>query len=369
MAPPRFDTSDTAPSAPAGEREVRRRTIGRLGGLLICLGALLAALNSLTLDPTPAGWVFAVIGLALATGLACLVVDWERLPPVWLHAVPIAATLEVTAVAWGSGLRGTLYAWLYMVIGMMVAYVSRSRRVAGAYLALVAVCLAAPIVDPFVDSDDALRSILVGIPSVALVMALVTYLRERAEAGNRAYQELARIDPLTGVGNYRTLHERLDYEIARHLRHGRKFAVMLLDLDGFKTVNETYGHLEGDRVLREVGGALSTTVRDQDTVARQGGDEFSVLAPETAEPEIPALVRRINSALASIEIDGNPLTATVGWAIFPDDGETPQTLLGSADSALFTRKLEPAERQAGARAGSLRPVHDRGGAAASAGGA
>jgi diguanylate cyclase (GGDEF)-like protein len=232
---------------------------------------------------------------------------------------------------------------------------------------LICLCLAAPIADPFIGTDDALRNLLVSVPSLIAAVAIVTYFRERLEAGRRAYQELARLDPLTGVGNYRTLYERLEYEIARHERHGRRFAVLLLDLDGFKEVNETYGHLEGDRVLREVGRVLSRTVRDQDTVARQGGDELSVLAPETAGDEVPALARRLQQALATLTVGERALTATAGWAIYPEDGETTEALLASADAALLASKAGAPPGAAPARGPArLRAVGDTESPAASA---
>jgi GGDEF domain-containing protein len=102
--------------------------------------------------------------------------------------------------------------------------------------------LAVLLADPANASSDSLRNLLASGPTLVLTAVLVTYFRERLEAGKAAYQELSRRDPLTGVGNYRTLYERLEYEIARHQRHERRFAVLLLDLNGFKQVNETFGH-------------------------------------------------------------------------------------------------------------------------------
>ncbi|HEX8854639.1 MAG TPA: GGDEF domain-containing protein, partial [Thermoleophilaceae bacterium] len=150
---------------------------------------------------------------------------------------------------------------------------------------------------------------------------------------------------LTGVGNYRTLYERLAYEIARHERHNRRFVLTLLDLDRFKQVNEEHGHLEGDRVLREVGRVLAFSVREQDTLARQGGDEFSVLAPEADASDAEQLAARLSAALASIQVDGRPLTASIGWAVFPEDGVSPDALVARADHALLAGKRDRRSRQ------------------------
>lgn len=159
---------------------------------------------------------------------------------------------------------------------------------------------------------------------LAAVTTLVVVLRERMQAGHDALRELAQSDPLTGVGNYRRLHARLTYEIARHKRSGRPLALLVLDLDGFKSVNDSLGHLAGDRLLRGVARALEDTVRAQDTVARQGGDEFAVLAPETG----PAAA----AALEAVAAEKMPVRASVGWAIYPADGEERMLLLERADA-------------------------------------
>src|SRR5689334_18377952 len=111
--------------------------------------------------------------------------------------------------------------------------------------------------------------------ALALVIALVRARRAEAEAAE--YRCRSEHDPLTGVGNYRKLHERL---AAATAHDPQRFALLTLDVDRFKEINETHGHLEGDRLLQEVGRVLVENVRGTDVVARQGGDEFSVLLPE-----------------------------------------------------------------------------------------
>ena len=115
--------------------------------------------------------------------------------------------------------------------------------------------------------------------SVGILLAL----RARLERERDAMRRFALRDPLTGLANRRALDERLGYEIARHTRHGESFAVLALDLDGFKAVNDRFGHDAGDELLRETAAALVEVVRAQDTVVRLGGDEFCVLAPQTGQ--------------------------------------------------------------------------------------
>ena len=129
--------------------------------------------------------------------------------------------------------------------------------------------------------------------SIGVLLAL----RSRLERERDAMRRFALRDPLTGVANRRALDERLGYEIARHTRHGESFAVLALDLDGFKAVNDRFGHDAGDELLREAAAALVEVVRAQDTVVRLGGDEFCVLAPQTGQASADRLTARVREAL------------------------------------------------------------------------
>lgn len=164
----------------------------------------------------------------------------------------------------------------------------------------------------------------------ALTAALV---RLRFDARQEGLRLLARADPLTGLGNQRLLRERLLYEIARHRRHKRRFALFVLDLDGFKQVNDRFGHVAGDEVLREVARSLAKAVRDQDTVTRMGGDEFCVLAPETGWQELELVGERLRAAVRRAVGGLDGMDVTVGAAVFPDEGTTPELLLSRADAA------------------------------------
>jgi diguanylate cyclase (GGDEF)-like protein len=339
------DSKITEENSPQLRNVSEFRLRGRLGGLLFCAGALFTALGTLTFDAAPPVWVFAVISLALLTGVACLSIAWERIPRFWLDLVPAAATAQITAVVWGMEADGRAYSWLYLVVVVTVAYSVRNRTLIAAHMALVLGCLAVPLANPAIASSDALRDLLASGPTLVFTAVLVTFFRERLEAGKAAYQKLSERDPLTGLGNYRTFYERLEYEIVRHQRHERRFAVMLLDLNGFKQVNDNFGHLEGDRLLREVGEALAATVRDEDSVARQGGDEFSVLAPETTWGEVVALAARIREGLANVVADDRVISTSIGWAIYPEHGTTIEQLLAHADAELRNNKFFSAGHQ------------------------
>jgi diguanylate cyclase (GGDEF)-like protein len=169
----------------------------------------------------------------------------------------------------------------------------------------------------------------------------ILLLARRLRASHHALWALARRDELTGVGNYRSLHERLSEEIARHRRHSREFALVLLDLDGFKAVNERFGHLEGDRLLAEIGAALRDEVRHEDSVFRQGGDEFAVIVPEANAEEAVEVAARLRGRVAQrgFGSDGErPVSAKSGFSMFPADGTSVDQLLGFADMDLFAAK-------------------------------
>jgi diguanylate cyclase (GGDEF)-like protein len=156
--------------------------------------------------------------------------------------------------------------------------------------------------------------------------------RRRIDAHQTGLMHLAHLDPLTGLGNARQLRTRLDYELARHRRMRRRLTVFVLDLDGFKQVNDRFGHVAGDEVLREIARQLQRTCREQDTVVRQGGDEFCVLAPETGWREAERLAERMGYAVARAVGGLQGLSASIGFAVFPDEGATAEVLISRADT-------------------------------------
>ena len=207
----------------------------------------------------------------------------------------------------------------------------------GVVAAVVAALLAPLLIGSFTGGE---LLALVAIETVFLfAIALgALALSRRLEANREALWRLSRRDALTGVGNYRALQERLAEEISRHGRRDREFSLILIDLDRFKQVNEEFGHLEGDRVLAEIGRALREEVRGEDAIFRQGGDEFAVISPEINGEEAEEVAGRLRER-ARICVAGRvPVSAETGIASFPADGRTPDELLNVADRDLFGRK-------------------------------
>jgi diguanylate cyclase (GGDEF)-like protein len=144
-------------------------------------------------------------------------------------------------------------------------------------------------------------------------------------------------DPLTGLANYRRLISVLEAELDRSRRTQRPFSIVLLDMDGLKIINDQYGHLTGSRALVRLGKILRNHSRAIDTAARYGGDEFALVLPEAGKDIASRVVSRIRERLAG-EPENPPLSVSAGVAAFPEDGDSPEKLLGAADHALYAMK-------------------------------
>jgi diguanylate cyclase (GGDEF)-like protein/PAS domain S-box-containing protein len=150
-------------------------------------------------------------------------------------------------------------------------------------------------------------------------------------------RHLAATDALTGLANYRRLSETLESEIKRSDRTARAFAVLIFDLNGMKRINDSYGHLAGNRALCRLAEIFRFSCRSIDTAARYGGDEFAIILPETGAREAEAVGRRICERLSS-DRGEPPLSVSVGIAAYPEDGISIDTLFHAADRALYKMK-------------------------------
>jgi diguanylate cyclase (GGDEF)-like protein len=153
----------------------------------------------------------------------------------------------------------------------------------------------------------------------------------------------ADMDLVSGVHNHRYLQERLRQEVARSARSHSPLAVLMLDLDEFKPINDKHGHANGDRVLHNIAATIMAHVRASDIVARYGGDEFVVLMPDTPDSPAELVARRVVSGvlLQRHELtDGSRVSVGVsaGLAAYPTDGRTPAQLLQAADAAMYAAK-------------------------------
>ena len=163
-------------------------------------------------------------------------------------------------------------------------------------------------------------------------------------AGNREAElfRRAHFDPLTGLPNRELLEDRLRQAVAQAHRDERRLAVLFIDLDGFKDINDTLGHRSGDELLKETALRLSAVLRDADTVARLGGDEYAIVLPQVQSPlEAEAVaIKAIDRLKKPFVLEGREayVSASVGIALFPDDGSTAEELLRRADMAMYGAK-------------------------------
>jgi diguanylate cyclase (GGDEF)-like protein len=215
---------------------------------------------------------------------------------------------------------------------------------------VLALAILALIALAIVGGEDTLVSALgAGVGVVALLaggtlaVSLATLRREHDALMRREADALrmAELDDLTGLGNYRMFMRQLTAEVARSRRYEDPFSLVLLDLDGFKAINDDLGHLAGDDALRLVAVALRDALREEDVCCRQGGDEFAVIAVRAGKDEARELAERLTRAIAEIPFgaDGERrLGAGVGWATFGAPARSVDELILRADAALRQEK-------------------------------
>jgi diguanylate cyclase (GGDEF)-like protein len=179
-----------------------------------------------------------------------------------------------------------------------------------------------------------LQSFMAITSLTALILATESTEHRRAEEHAR---HLADSDPLTGLANYRRLVDALDAEIKRYNRSQVPFAVLLLDMDHLKKINDTHGHLVGSRALCRLADILRLNCREIDVAARYGGDEFVLVLPEASANAALHVAQRISARLGNDGLEP-PLSVSIGVATYPTDGATLEELLSAADRALYAKK-------------------------------
>jgi len=192
--------------------------------------------------------------------------------------------------------------------------------------------------------------VLLAGAAVAILLALLALVfhflikRKTAELSDKAarLEHLANHDPLTALPNRKLFFDRLKQSLSRAEREGKMLAVLYIDLDQFKQINDSFGHAIGDEVLQEIAARLEKEIRDEDTIARLGGDEFAVVMESLKEAENTMhCVQRLNSVFkepVTVRDLNFVLSASIGISLYPQDGNDAHTLLRNADTAMFKAK-------------------------------
>ncbi|OHX13765.1 GGDEF domain-containing protein [Chromobacterium sphagni] len=196
--------------------------------------------------------------------------------------------------------------------------------------------------------DSSLDEVLLIGFTLAISMSIFAVRRlKEASSLLKALRRQAERDEVTGLANRRRANQALQRETERSYRSGRRYSVLLIDLDHFKSINDTHGHLIGDMVLQRFGKVLQRRARQLDTIARWGGEEFIVICPETEQQGALTLAENISALLK--EIDVAPVaqvTASIGVATLTDD-DTPDSLVHRADMHLYAAKQAGRNRVVG----------------------
>jgi diguanylate cyclase (GGDEF)-like protein len=316
---------------PDGTAFEKQRRHWRLAAILFFGGGLGAAPADALHRPHHPATIYLLPALAIASGLVCWWLS-TRVSERWLQMMAVVATLEVALTVWLTDDR--IFAIYYVFIAVYAAYVFHDRRQIAGQIMIASLAVLAPIAYDPDAAQETLRQGFVLIPTLVLVGGAIAYLRERLQSSEERYRHLAHRDPLTGVGNFRLLSNRLPQELERHREAEHSLALVLIDLDDFKRVNDEHGHQHGDSVLQEVAVTISRCVRADDLVMRHGGDEFSVIAPRTDGGTAEELADRLQHRLGEIWVGGRPVGACTGCAIFPLEADSMDGLFALADARL-----------------------------------
>jgi diguanylate cyclase (GGDEF)-like protein len=314
-------------------------TMARTFTYLFGIGATLLLLT-LPLPHSADRNTAALIAIALAAYLAAggFLILFDRLPLWVFEASPLLGTVLVSLGAYfGDSEAASAYAMYYLWVGAAACYFLRPA-VAATQLVLASAGYGIVLIALGDVTVPALKW-AVATGTLFAVGILITALQSQMERMLTQLGAAARTDSLTGLANRRELEQRFAGELERSTRGGRPLAIVVLDLDWFKEFNDRFGHAAGDRALVQLAEGLRRATRTSDVVARLGGEEFAVLAPETDELEGYQLAERLRAEVrATFARQPEKMTVSCGVASFPVHGITAGELLHSADRALYEAK-------------------------------
>ena len=311
-----------------------RRQVGRITVILYAGGAVTTALLQVTPDNDPSDH----LGLAIMSGVfavIALVFRLWRTPPAWaLFGGCIVGLLAISALVGIT--RPLLLTPIFYIWPMMVAAHYFPRRQLWAASFVMASSFGAALLfwaEPVQRAAVYATTIIM----VAIIVVVLRGLREQNTALVARLTDLAVRDPLTGVLNRAAFEDQLRREVALSARHGRPYALAVLDLDHFKQVNDRFGHAAGDRALRRVCALVSETIRESDVFARVGGEEFALLMSDTDPSGAERTAEKLRTRIElEARAETMPLTISIGLAV--GRGTDADDVLLAADRALYEAK-------------------------------
>ena len=307
----------------------------------------LAYTTAVVWELTAHGFYYGVVLVAL-TATSLLAWNWYRETPSYLFGLLLASVVFSSVLIWMVARNhadlgiNVILAGLNFVVAVL--YWRHFQRATAGVLTTVFGFVAWGAVFPIsmflqlYSPSTIVESETWNIPKYFVAVGMILTLLEDQIHKN---EYLAYHDALTGLPNRRLLEDRLEQALAHAARAGRKVAVLLLDLDRFKEVNDTYGHRIGDLALQQVVLRLSSRMRASDTLARSGGDEFTVVSDVSDEHGADILLSALESALAvPLKVEGQFIQTgvSIGVALYPDHGHSPDELRAAADHAMYIAK-------------------------------
>jgi diguanylate cyclase (GGDEF)-like protein len=319
----------------------------RVGGVLMLAGGVLAASTALLPPPAEGSEEIIVASAAIAAAIGAFLL--LRRPEIGDHAlgaIAVLGTALITIATHQGGESGgtadneVLYLWI-----CLYAFYFLALPYAIAQIGFVGLAYGWVLSEGSGTTDELLTRWLVTMTTLVVAGVVISRLRHTLYTSMDDLADQARHDGLTGLLNRAAFEDRVGAERARSMREGGPISVLALDVDGFKGLNDSLGHSEGDQILRQVAHALRDRTRGMDAVARVGGDEFAVLLPGASETEAQDVAEDLRTAIAhATEREDARVTislgVTTGWPPAPDFEE----LWRAADSAMYAGKRAGGDR-------------------------
>lgn len=325
-----------------------RQNAARLGALVVAMVAVLAGALLPVSPPTAAigsvGWLIAAANILGSVGLAVRMA--RGTPPSFnaLYLLGFAVLAQIGVLEWLAGGRSSPYHQLYLLPPIFVGAVHPPRRVLVFFLFVVAAAFAPLLYDGssgVAVADTATQMLIVG---AVTLLAMVLMIRVRAQRvvlrdDGEFAKQLAHVDALTGLGNRRAFNDALTRALARAADKPDRLWLLLGDVDTFKVINDSFGHPDGDRCLRQVAQAIDDTVRRADSCFRWGGDEFAVLLSDLDYDEAMWIARRLEATVSRMCRRPDGASIVLSWGLSQyEPGMSAEAFVQRADEALLDHK-------------------------------